>query len=202
MSADYKARPWEADGEVLRGYIDSIERTFSEKSNDLFFIPLQRMNRVVLAEAIDFHGMPYVRSGFVGSVSLLAKGRIPEGVTTLDARARERVIGEMAALLRYGETIAVEDYMRRFAISHLRLPASRSISRIRPRLRPHSRRTRRAAGSPQQSAPASPAATLSTTSRSVAAYGTDSAPTAFCKRARLHCLARRRFGRLQVPTSK
>ncbi len=114
---------------VLRGYIDSIERTFSEKSNDLFFIPLQRMNRVVLAEAIDFQGMPYVRSGFVGSVSLLAKGRIPEGVTTLDARARERVIGEMAALLRYGETIAVEDYMRRCRGLVSRRQAQRDLAR-------------------------------------------------------------------------
>lgn len=114
---------------VLRGYIDSIERAFSEKSNDLFFIPLQRMNRVVLAEAIDFQGMPYVRSGFVGSVSLLAKGRLPDGTTALDVRARERVIVEMAALLKKEETISVDDYMRRCRGLISRRQAQRDLAR-------------------------------------------------------------------------
>jgi hypothetical protein len=114
---------------VLRGCVDSIERAFPEKSNDLFFIPLQRMNRVVLAEAIDYQGMPYIRSGFVGSVSLLAKGRIPEGVTALDMRARERVLGEMAASLRRGETISVDDYMRRCRGLISRRQAQRDLAR-------------------------------------------------------------------------
>lgn len=114
---------------VLRGSIDSIERTFSEKSNDLFFIPLQRMNRVILAEAIDYQGMPYVRSGFVGSVSLLPKGRIPEGTTALDRRARERVISEMVMSLKDDEMISVDDYMRRCRGLISRRQAQRDLAR-------------------------------------------------------------------------
>lgn len=96
---------------AIRAMIESIEEAFPEKSNDLFFIPLQRMNRVILNDAIGLRSSPYVRSGFIGSASLLAKGRQPEGATTLGAPIRKRILEIFLSRLSLGESFSVEDYL-------------------------------------------------------------------------------------------
>ncbi len=100
---------------ALRGVIDAIDSAFSFKTNEMYFIPLQRMNRVILAETLSFQTAPYLRSGYTGSASLLAKGSFPlrASATILDAIARDRILKEMAGLLTKGKWISVDDYIER-----------------------------------------------------------------------------------------
>jgi hypothetical protein len=96
---------------ALRSLISAVEEAFPEKTNDLYFIPLQRMNRVLLNQAIDFQSLPYRRSGYIGSASLLAKGRIPQQATIVGAKERARILDEIILTLRRGDELAVEDYI-------------------------------------------------------------------------------------------
>lgn len=98
---------------VLRGLINTIEEAFPEKSNDLFFIPLQRMNRVLLDQALDFQSLPYRRSGYIGAASLLAKGRMPAEATIIGRQERGRVLEDLIRTMHRGEILAVEDYIER-----------------------------------------------------------------------------------------
>lgn len=98
---------------VLRGLIKTIEEAFPQKSNDLYFIPLQRMNRVLLDQALDFQSLPYRRSGYIGAASLLAKGRMPDDSTIVGRQERARILDELIRTLQRGEILAVEDYIQR-----------------------------------------------------------------------------------------
>lgn len=99
---------------TLHALINSIDRTFPEKSNDLFFIPLQRLNRVLTDEMIDLQTEPYARAGFIGSAPLFAKGQTPDGATLMTKGARERLLlrmigGKPASGTR--EDLTVDRYM-------------------------------------------------------------------------------------------
>lgn len=132
---------------AVRAVIESIEEAFPAKSNDLFFIPLQRMNRVVLNEAIGLCSSPYVRSGFLGSASLLAKGRQPEGATTLGAPIRKRILESFLSRLSLGESFSVEDYLAECNGQVTRRQAQRDLEqskRLRPKGHTRGRRYERA----------------------------------------------------------
>lgn len=94
--------------------VSAIERAFPTKTNDLYFIPLQRPNRILTEEAILYQSEPYARSGFVGAASLLSKGRVPLDTTVMTKGARQRVlqrlIGE-SSKKGSGKEITVESYI-------------------------------------------------------------------------------------------
>jgi hypothetical protein len=98
---------------ALRSLIAAIDEAFPECTNDLFFIPLQRPNRVITDEAVTLLSEPYLRSGYIGSVSLLAKGRLPEGATVLSTGARGRLLHKMRDELARGGTLTVAAYRLR-----------------------------------------------------------------------------------------
>lgn len=98
---------------ALRALINAIDEAFPDCTNDLYFIPLQRPNRVITEEAVSLLSEPYLRSGYVGSVSLLAKGRLPEGATVLSSGARGRLLHKIRNELAKGETLTVAQYILR-----------------------------------------------------------------------------------------
>ena len=119
---------------ALRHLIEAIEEAFPATSEELYFIPLQRMNRVLVAEAVDYLSSPYEKSGYVGSAWLLSKSILPmsdlEGEsTTLDHRARARVLREVVDQLHDGDSITVDDYMERCRFQVSRRQAQRDLAR-------------------------------------------------------------------------
>ena len=92
---------------TLQALIKSIDRAFPDVSNDLYFIPLQRPNRVLTDEMIDLQTEPYLSAGFIGSAPLFAKGQAPEGVTLMTKDARERLLQRL--IVRKSDSVPRED---------------------------------------------------------------------------------------------
>jgi hypothetical protein len=68
---------------------------------------------VITDEAVTLLSEPYLRSGYIGSVSLLAKGRLPDGATVLSIGARGRLLHKMRNELAKGGTLTVAAYRLR-----------------------------------------------------------------------------------------
>ncbi len=113
---------------ALRALIDLIDRSFPQKTYDLFFIPLQQPNRVILRNELRLRGMAYVRSGYIGSASLLAKGRSPQSRTILDAGARRSLLEERVRQMKIGDRLTVEDYLELCAGKISRRQAQRDLA--------------------------------------------------------------------------
>ncbi|MDX9730243.1 MAG: hypothetical protein RBT63_00595 [Bdellovibrionales bacterium] len=96
---------------ALKALIHAIEQRFPQKSDDLFFIPLQRPNRVVIENEIARKSKPYTQSGFIGSASLLAKGRVPEKRTLLSQKTRQLLLDQITETLLENTSISVSDYI-------------------------------------------------------------------------------------------
>jgi hypothetical protein len=97
---------------LLRHLTRAISATISACTPQLFFIPLQRPNSVVMHGEVNFRSEPYRKAGFIGSQSLLARAQWPQGRTFLRKRLRLLILKELLTTLGKDEKISVEDYRR------------------------------------------------------------------------------------------
>lgn len=94
---------------VLKHFIAAIESILPKPPPQLFFVPLQKPLSVVANEEVKLRSRPYTDSGYIGSSSLLSRGRAPEGKTLLQKRVRLEILKD---LLASGQEISVQDYRK------------------------------------------------------------------------------------------
>lgn len=89
-----------------RALADSLD-LMPTTTPQLFFIPLQRPNSVVMDAEVSFRSKPYLKAGYIGSQSLLSRAQWPREQTFLRPNERLRILKN---LLRQKEQITVNDY--------------------------------------------------------------------------------------------
>lgn len=97
------------DKRLFRHFFHFLNTSFEEDAPQLFFIPLQKSNAVIMKEEVEKRSLPYVDSGFIGSQSLLPKSRWPKSRTVLKIQERLAILEE---LFRSRTTVTVADYVQ------------------------------------------------------------------------------------------
>ncbi len=93
---------------TLKHLVRAIDSRFPIDSYQLFFIPLQNPNPVVQRQEINWRIAPYLRSGFIGSQSLLSRSQSPSNRTVLKKIDRKKILME---LLARQKTVNVHEYL-------------------------------------------------------------------------------------------
>ncbi len=98
-----------SSAKILKHFIDAIEERFPIDSYQLFFIPLQKPNRVIQKQEVEWRIGPYLQSGFIGSQSLLVKMKAPTNRTLLRKVDRGKILAE---LFSKQKIVTVNDYRK------------------------------------------------------------------------------------------
>jgi hypothetical protein len=115
------------DRSHLKAIINIVDMSTPGISQQLFFIPLQRPPTVVIEEEVQFRTEPYVRSGYLGSQSLLSNTRWPSGTTALAKSARQQILTN---LLAAGRPITVTEYRQACRNLVARRQAQRDLAQM------------------------------------------------------------------------
>jgi hypothetical protein len=98
-----------SDRETTRHLIGAIEAAFPAPSWQLYFIPLQVPNSVILRDEVKYRTEPYMQSGYIGAQSLLSQAKSPANRTIMPADQRKQLLID---LLRKQNSVTVFDYIQ------------------------------------------------------------------------------------------
>jgi len=97
-----------ADREVARHLISAVETAFPAPPPQLYFVPLQVPNSVILREEVDFRIDPYFQSGYIGSQPLFQHSKPPANRTFLSAIQRKQILSDLFAKQNF---VTVSDHI-------------------------------------------------------------------------------------------